>query len=313
MIYVTGDMHGSIDIRKLLENNITNQITENDYLIVCGDFGLIWNYKKEDKNERKWLKWLEERPWTTLFADGNHECFPRLYQFPVKEWHGGKVHEIRPKVLHLMRGEIFDIEDKKIFVMGGAASHDRGPAKGDTKSVIGKFWWPEEIASDEEMENGLRNLEKNDWKVDFIITHCLPTTFQEIVKKDKYKADKQTEYLEKIFEKASFTHWYSGHYHYDLDVTENISVIFTRIIRIGETIRESETMLGVPKYRRGDTVLIAYEGERLFGTVKEAMPFGTMLRHEAPYYKITLFDTSRSKTEVTIIETRVLEKSLFSY
>jgi hypothetical protein len=62
MIYVTGDTHGSIDIRKLLENEVTNKITEQDYLIICGDFGLVWNYKKEDRKERKWLKWLNDRP-----------------------------------------------------------------------------------------------------------------------------------------------------------------------------------------------------------------------------------------------------------
>lgn len=310
MIYVTGDIHGSIDIRKLLDNNITEQMTEEDYLIICGDFGLVWNYKKADKNEKKWLKWLEERPWTTLFADGNHECFPRLYQFPVKEWNGGKVHELRPKVLHLMRGEVFTIEGKKIFVMGGAASHDRGPAVGDTKQVIGKFWWPEEIPSEEEMENGLKNLEKNNWEVDYIITHCLPTTFQTIVKKDKFKPDAATDYLEKIHERTKFTHWYSGHYHYDLDVVKNISVIFTRIIRIGETIIGSETMLGVPKYRKGDAVLIEYQGEEMLGTVKETYPWGTLFKHEEPYYKITLFDTDRKKPHVTIMESQVIEKSL---
>ena len=311
MIFVTGDLHGSIDIRKLLDNHITTQMTEDDYLIICGDFGLVWNYKKEDRKERKWLKWLEERPWTTVFADGNHECFPRLNKFPVKEWHGGKVHEIRPKILHLMRGEVFDIDGKKIFAMGGAASHDRGPAVGDTKAVQGKFWWPEEMPNAEEMENGRRNLEKNDWKVDYVITHCLPTTFQSIVKRDKYKADAMTDYLEEIYNKITFTYWYSGHYHYDLDVTNNLSVIFTRIIRIGENILESETMLGVPKYRKGDAVLIRYNGERIFGKVKEAMPYGTLTKHEEPYYKIVFFDQERDIPEITIQESKNNEKSLF--
>jgi hypothetical protein len=140
MIYVTGDIHGSIDIRKLLDNEVTEMIKEGDYLIICGDFGLIWHFKREIGKERKWLKWLNSRPWTTIFVDGNHECFPRLNAFPVKEWHGGKVNEIRPKVLHLMRGEIFDIEGYKIFAMGGAASHDRGLVVGDTKAVIGRSW-----------------------------------------------------------------------------------------------------------------------------------------------------------------------------
>lgn len=46
MFYVTGDTHGNYDIYKLStpslnKNNIS--LTSNDYLIICGDFGLVWN------------------------------------------------------------------------------------------------------------------------------------------------------------------------------------------------------------------------------------------------------------------------------
>ena len=50
--------------------------------------------------------------------------FDRLYQYPVEDWHSGKVHKIRESVLHLMRGQVFEIEEKKIFSFGGASSHD---------------------------------------------------------------------------------------------------------------------------------------------------------------------------------------------
>ena len=59
-----------------------------------------------------------------LLTDGNHENFDRLYAYPVEMWHGGKVHKIRPSVIHLMRGQIFELEEKKIFTFGGASSHD---------------------------------------------------------------------------------------------------------------------------------------------------------------------------------------------
>ena len=41
MIYITGDIHGSIDIAKILpENwNESEKLTRSDYLIICGDFG----------------------------------------------------------------------------------------------------------------------------------------------------------------------------------------------------------------------------------------------------------------------------------
>lgn len=59
-----------------------------------------------------------------MFVDGNHENFDKLYQYPEKDWHGGRVHEIRPNVLHLMRGHVFDIQGHSFFCMGGAMSHD---------------------------------------------------------------------------------------------------------------------------------------------------------------------------------------------
>ena len=96
-------------------DNFPEQKTFTDqnenYVIICGDFGLVWNYLAETPSEKYWLKWLENEKFTTLFVDGNHDCHPRLADYPVKEWNGGLVHEIRPHVLHLMRGQVFNIND----------------------------------------------------------------------------------------------------------------------------------------------------------------------------------------------------------
>ena len=51
MIYLTGDTHGGIDVRKLLDKKFLKRVKEGDYLIICGDFGFIWDYKK--KKEKK--------------------------------------------------------------------------------------------------------------------------------------------------------------------------------------------------------------------------------------------------------------------
>ena len=101
MIYVTGDIHGEIDISKLNTQNFS-QAKAGDYLIVCGDFGLIWDMKPS-RAEEYWMKWLSEKPWITLFVDGNHENFDRLKNYPITEEWGGKVQKIYDKVYHLMR------------------------------------------------------------------------------------------------------------------------------------------------------------------------------------------------------------------
>lgn len=70
MIYLTGDTHG--DWRRFSTSNFPDQkeMTRDDIVIVCGDFG-IWHDTKE---ERYWLNWLAEKPFTVCFVDGNHEC-----------------------------------------------------------------------------------------------------------------------------------------------------------------------------------------------------------------------------------------------
>ena len=95
------------------------QLSREDFVIICGDFGLVW---QDCAEERRWLNWLEEKPWTTLWVDGNHENFDRLHTYPATEWHGGKIQKIMPHVFHLCRGQIFQLENRRIFTMGGAGS-----------------------------------------------------------------------------------------------------------------------------------------------------------------------------------------------
>ena len=115
IIYITGDTHS--DFSRFIEEKfpIQSEMTKDDYVIICGDSGEIWNYITESIHEKQLLDLLDSKNFTTLFVDGNHENYTRLYNYPVEEWHGWKVHKIRDSVLHLMREEIFDIDNKKIF------------------------------------------------------------------------------------------------------------------------------------------------------------------------------------------------------
>ena len=125
MIFVTGDTHNDIDIHKLSRQNFNYEgLTKDDYIIICGDFGFIWHGNRKDD---WWLNWLEDLPCSVLWADGNHENFDAIEQYPVEEWHGGKVHKIREHVIHLMRGEVYDISGKKFFVFGGAEKASKNP------------------------------------------------------------------------------------------------------------------------------------------------------------------------------------------
>ena len=250
MIYVTGDTHGEFGGRFNVKNFPEQKdLTKDDYVIICGDFGGIWDVEAESKSERYWLDWFAERPYTLLFVDGNHENFDRLYAYPVKEWHGGCVHEIRPSVLHLMRGQIFEICGKKIFAFGGASSHDisGGILEKDDPYFKRKkrrlerdwqpyrinhiSWWQEELPNQEEMDEGLKKLEKHDFTVDYIITHCAATDTQNLIKPQN-GTDIMTDYLQKIKNTVQYEKWFFGHYHTDRMINEKERVLSKIIERI---------------------------------------------------------------------------------
>ena len=48
------------------------------------------------------------------------------------------------------------------------------------------------------MENGINNLEKINYKVDYIISHCCPTSIQTLIN-PTYKKDILTDYLQLIY------------------------------------------------------------------------------------------------------------------
>lgn len=120
-IFVTGDVHGIAEYGASRFSSrawpLGRTLTRDDVIIVAGDFGFIWSGSNTDKY---WLDWFESKPWTTCFVDGNHENHHLLTGLPKREWNGGLVHEVRPHVLHLMRGEVFDIAGSTVLAMAGA-------------------------------------------------------------------------------------------------------------------------------------------------------------------------------------------------
>jgi hypothetical protein len=206
MIYLAGDTHGGLDIGKL--STIT--ATKKDYLIILGDFGVLWSDKPNER-ELSLLSFYNKQPYTTLFLDGNHENHSRLASYPVEEWHGGKIHRITNSVYHLMRGQVFVIEGLKFFTFGGALSIDKN------MRVENISWWPQEIPNYAEVEEGLKNLENNQYNVDYVLTHTCPTklinkmlNFYSVIYEDP-----TNEILDGFLELTQFNHWFFGHWHLD--------------------------------------------------------------------------------------------------
>lgn len=228
MIYITGDVHRDIDIHKLSSANWPEgeTLTRDDYLIICGDFGLVWdNEDAISQAEQYWTEWLNEMPWTTLFVDGNHENHDRLNRMPVIEKFGGKVHKVADNIYHLMRGEYYNIDGSTFFTMGGAASHDRH------YRTEGVSWWSNEMPSINEMNWATDNLRAHNMEVDYIITHCAPRSIQAKLV-PWYEQDGLTSFLNFIYEDVKFKKWFCGHYHIDLKVNEKFVVCYDKIISL---------------------------------------------------------------------------------
>lgn len=252
MIYVTGDTHcnwmSRLNTKVFPEQK---EMCKEDYVIICGDFG-IWDNSKEERHD---LDWLEDKPFTTLFLDGNHDNFDILDAMPVTEFHGGNVHQIRPSVLHLMRGQVFNLENHTFFTFGGARSHDicdgilepSDPCFKQKKRALDReipraqyrihhqTWWERELPSQKEKEEGWNNLERCHFKVDYILTH---TPYSSLLHemdggRGQFETNDLTDYLQQIKENTEYKHWIFGHMHCNQNFyREYATCIYEQIVRI---------------------------------------------------------------------------------
>lgn len=218
MIYLFGDLHGSENIYQFDKEMfpIGETLTKDDYVIILGDFGIPWfniNTNKY-KQELDILKYLSNKPWTTLFIDGNHENFSNFKYFEKVKLLGGTAHKFEESVYHLIRGNIYTIEDKTFFAFGGALSIDKA------SRIEGLSWWKEEIPSDKEMEFGLNMLKKYGNRVNYILSHTssnkLCKEVLNIMQEDVFIKDPVSKYFDIIEETIDYDKWFFGHFHINM-------------------------------------------------------------------------------------------------
>ena len=252
MIYLTGDTHGMLDMPKLLPSQwpLGQTLTRDDYLVILGDFGAIWGNGNAQAPElsttdQLLLAWYEGQPWTTLFVDGNHENHDLIDSFETSERFGGKVQVVprHPHVIHLMRGEAYDIptgggKSVRCLVMGGANSMDKA------WRTAGESWWAREMPSQAEYERCAATLERVGFSVDYVFTHELPyDSLPEVLtwintgtahtpKQDELRNFLQ--WMDGQLDKSRLKGWYTGHYHVDKTLADGLHhVLFQNIVPLG--------------------------------------------------------------------------------
>lgn len=221
-ILVTGDVHG--DILLLLE--MVRSIENDEMLFVTGDFGLFWFDINSNSDKYTILNnMLESKNAYIVFVDGNHENHNFINRTEISEFCGAKCHKLLPRVIHIMRGEIVNIDGIKIFCFGGAYSVDRFWRKKN------KTYFEEELPNENEYDSGLNNLINADFKVDYIITH---TCQRRLVKKlgQRHKAIEEIKlqnYIQWIVDNVEYKKHYFGHWHMDKKISESDIAIFNNI------------------------------------------------------------------------------------
>lgn len=217
MICITGDTHG--DQERLLKLMREYAWTSDDYLLVAGDFGYLF---RNDTDERAFLDRMEaEFPSTIVFIDGNHENFDLLSDYPIEIWKGGKIHRIRHNVIHMMRGQIFELEGKTFFGMGGAYSIDR------YRRRLGVSYWDEELPTSAEYQEAVKNLQKHNNQVDYVITHTAPQKVIRWMGERPHAGDSElTGFLEYLMYEVEYKYWYFGHWHRDETLDERFTALW---------------------------------------------------------------------------------------
>ena len=222
-VFITGDTHGHLNIGKLSAKffPVGRELTKRDYVIICGDFGLVFN-NIQTAQENYWLKWLNGRPWTTLFVDGNHENHPKLAQLENCVKFGKDVGKLSPSIYHLRRGRVYEIHGKNFLAYGGALSIDK-----DLRED-GISWWKEEIPSTEEFQLALTNSQQH--KIDFIVAHTLPSVVQMLMGLGRFH-DETAKQLDHITSTLEFDKYFCGHFHEDRSF-DKYNILYNTVMEI---------------------------------------------------------------------------------
>ena len=77
----------------------------------------------------------------------------------------------------------------------------------------------------------IETLEQANWKANYMIIHCAPTSIARIMNRN-YQPDALTDFLELLNKKLDFHHWFLGHYHSNRTLTEKHALLWEQIVQI---------------------------------------------------------------------------------
>lgn len=218
MFFITGDTHR--------EFYRLHDIEKNNMLIILGDAGI--NYYLDERDD-KLKEQLNSYNIKLFCVQGNHEERPEnISTYKEIDMFGGKVfiEEEYPNLIFAKNGELYDIDNKKVLVIGGAYSVDK-----NYRIIYGYPWFKDEQLSKEEMNNILNKYKGQ--HIDIVLSHTCPLKYEptEVFMKciDQSDVDKSMEkFLDRVEESINYDKWYCGHYHTEKQI-DKLEFMFGRI------------------------------------------------------------------------------------
>ena len=219
MVFITGDTHGEF-------SRFSNyKFLEDDLVIILGDAGINYFLDCRDIIAKEELKKYKCK---FFCIHGNHEERPEnIASYYEIDMFGGKVfiENAYPNILFAKNGEVYNIENKSVLVIGGAYSIDK-----NFRLQNGWNWFSSEQLTESERINIL-NKYKNK-HIDVILSHTAPRKYEPtevFLKIDQTNIDKTMEdFLNKIEENVYYDKWYCGHFHVDKQI-DKLEFLFKSI------------------------------------------------------------------------------------
>lgn len=206
MIYLISDLHGAT--ADGLEEYV-REYRDGDLLIILGDVGLKFENTEENRRFTEYFLSIDK---PIAIVEGNHENHAYLNSFPEEELWGGRVNRLTDTIVRLRRGEVFRINGKSFFVMGGCKSSAKWKEMG--------LWFDGEMPTSDEINKGYESLNRCGNRIDYILTHKYSPEMQS---DDPMTLEALVRYID---ENVSFTHWYMGHWHKHRIYDEKHTVVY---------------------------------------------------------------------------------------
>jgi len=216
MICFTGDMHG--DFSRFSDREI-KKLKKGDTLIVCGDFGFVWDGSRE---EQKRLAKIGKRRHYTLFAPGANENYGLLAALPETELFGGRALQVSGNLYALKTGEVYTIDGKRVLCFAGGEDMDA--------DIAGKIPAEGQLPSLTQLKEVLQRVKtEQGGEVDYIVSYEPPLKLAQFMDLDRHLEDSFYPcFLDTVSRELNFVWWYFGKHHRDKKIPPKYQAVYQK-------------------------------------------------------------------------------------